>query len=142
MIKYQTNSGSYWKALYTYFYKEKNKYFTNLIFINIIGQLCLAKLIECDDDKSDEYVDEEERKDNEVDDIVDRHFCSKPGIWALVFVRRGHGILQNPERNDCGISKSAIFIFYMNKTFHKVNNSKTIAVPLLGKKSTLGEKST
>ena len=135
MIKYQTNSGSNWKALYTYFYKEKNKYFTNLIFINIIGQLCLAKLIECDDDKSDEYVDEEERKDDEVDDIVDRHFCSKPGIWALVLVRRGHGILQNPERNDCGISESAIFIFDMNNIIHKVSNS-TIAALLLGEKST------
>ena len=69
---------------------------TCLIFVNIVRQFSLAKLIECDDDESDKDVDKEEWKDNKVNNVVDRHFRSEPRDRTLVLKRRRHWVLQHP----------------------------------------------
>ena len=64
-----------------------------LILVNVICQLSLAEFVEGNDDKSHEDVDEEERKYNKVDDVINGHLCPEPGQGALIFIRRGHGVL-------------------------------------------------
>ena len=41
--------------------------------------------LEGDDDEGHEDVDEEERKDDEVNDIKDGHLHPVSGLWSFVF---------------------------------------------------------
>ena len=52
----------------------------HLIFVDVVGELGLPQLVECDNDQGNEDVDEEEGKDDEVDDVVDGHLCPEPGV--------------------------------------------------------------
>ena len=61
-----------------------------LVLVHVVLKLCLAELIEGDDDQGNEDVDKEERKDNEEDDVEDALLGSKPGDWALIFISGRH----------------------------------------------------
>ena len=52
----------------------------HLIFVNIVSELCLAELVEGDDDQGDKDVDKEEGEDDKVDNVVDGHLSSEPGV--------------------------------------------------------------
>jgi len=62
----------------------------------VIDEFVGALFLERDDDESNEYVDEEERKDDEVDDVEERHLHAVVGLRALVLVRRIHRMDQHP----------------------------------------------
>jgi len=53
----------------------------------VIDQLVLALFLECNDDQSDKYVDEEKWEDNEVDDIEDGHLNAEARLWSTILVR-------------------------------------------------------
>ena len=57
-------------------------------------QLRLALLLEGDDDQSHEDVDEEEREDDKVDYVENKHLDAEEGNRSLVLVRHCHGILK------------------------------------------------
>ena len=61
----------------------------------MVDQLVLALFLERDDDERDEDVDEEERKDNEVDDVEDGHLHAIAGLRAVVDDRRVHRVRQH-----------------------------------------------
>ena len=63
--------------------------------IHIIFKLSFTKHIECDSDKSNQNGDEEKREDNKDHNVEYALFCPIPWNWALVFIGRGHGILQD-----------------------------------------------
>lgn len=71
---------------------------TYLILVDLsVLQLCLALLLESDDDQGHENIDEEERKHNKVDDIKYGHFDSEILNWTLVFVGGCHRVLEDPK---------------------------------------------
>ena len=54
------------------------KFSVYLVFINFsILQLCLSLFLEGDDDQGHKDVDKEEWKDDEEDNVEDRHFRSE-----------------------------------------------------------------
>ena len=61
-----------------------------LILVHVVLKLCLAELVEGDDDQGDKDVDKEEGKDDEEDDVEDTLLCSEPGDWSLIFISGGH----------------------------------------------------
>ena len=68
-----------------------------LIFVNfMIDQFIRSLFLKRNDDESDEDIDEEERKDYEVDDVEDGHFHAEVGLRTLVLVCRIHGVTQHP----------------------------------------------
>ena len=75
---------------------------TNLVFVNVVRELCLAEFVEGYDDQGHEDVDKEEGEDDKVDDVVDGHLRPEPGEGPLVLVGRGHRVLQNTaiKRNE------------------------------------------
>ena len=73
--------------------RQKRRHYIYLILVNIVGELCLAQLVEGDDNEGHEDVDKEKGKDDKVDDVVNGHLGAEPGVRALVLVRRGHRIL-------------------------------------------------
>ena len=80
----------------------------DLIFVElVVDKLVGSLLLERNDDESDEDVDEEERKDNEVDDVEDCHFHAEVGLRALILVRRVHRVDQHAETK----SSSSIHLF-------------------------------
>jgi len=62
----------------------------------VIDEFVGALFLERDDDESNKYVDEEERKDDKVDDVEERHLHAVVGLRALVLVRRIHRMDQHP----------------------------------------------
>ena len=70
---------------------------TYLILINVICEFSLAELVEGDNDQGNEDVDEKEWKDDKVYNVEDGHLSPVPGVGSLVFVCRGHGVLQYTE---------------------------------------------
>ncbi len=66
-----------------------------MVLVNVICELRLSQLVECDDDQRDEDVDKEEREDDEVDNVEDGHLGAEPGDWTLVLERGRHGVLQD-----------------------------------------------
>ena len=64
-----------------------------LILVHVVLQLGLAQLVECDDDQSDEDVDEEKGEDNEENDVEDSLFRPVPGYWSHVLICRRHRVL-------------------------------------------------
>ena len=62
----------------------------------MIDEFVGALFLERDDDESNKYVDEEERKDDKVDDVEERHLHAVVGLRALVLVRRIHRMDQHP----------------------------------------------
>lgn len=68
-----------------------------LIFIHIILQLCLPKLVEGHDDQGNEDVDEEEGKHDEKDNVEDGLLGPVPGDRTFILVGRGHGVLQDSK---------------------------------------------
>ena len=79
---------------------EKVKDLVYLVFVHVVLQLCLAQLIECDNDEGHEDVDKEEWENHKEDDVEDGHFNPEPGLGTLALVRRSHGVLQDSERKD------------------------------------------
>jgi len=70
---------------------------THLVFVDfVVDELVGALLLERDDDESDEDVDEEERKHDEVDDVEDGHLHAEVRLRSLVLVRRVHGVDEHP----------------------------------------------
>jgi len=70
----------------------------DLIFVElVVDKLVGSLLLERNDDESDEDVDEEERKDNEVDDVEDCHFHAEVWLRTLILVRRVHRVNQHAE---------------------------------------------
>jgi hypothetical protein len=90
-----------------------------LILINLcLLELCLALLLEGDDDQGHEDVDKEERKDNEVNNVENGHLYPANGYnirnnnymkrkviideipingdRSLVLISHSHGLLQHP----------------------------------------------
>ena len=65
-----------------------------------IYKLVLALLLERDDDKCHEDVDEEERKDDEVDDVEDGHVHPVAGSWTAVLTRRIYRVLQHTTHDN------------------------------------------
>ena len=64
-----------------------------LILINlVVDELVRSLILERDDDESDEDVDEEEWKDDEVEDVEDGHLHAEVGHRTLVLVRRVHRV--------------------------------------------------
>ena len=61
-----------------------------LVLVHVVLKLCLAQLVEGDDDQGNKDVDEEEGKDNEEDDVKYRVFSSVPRDWPLVLIGRRH----------------------------------------------------
>lgn len=61
----------------------------------MVFQFIFALFLECDDDQGDEYINEEERKDNEIDDVKDRHFHTRTRFWTFIFFCGVHGMLQD-----------------------------------------------
>ena len=61
-----------------------------LVLIHVVLQLCLAQLVEGDDNQGNEDVDKEEREDYEEDDIEDCLLGSVPRDRTLVFVGGCH----------------------------------------------------
>ena len=57
-----------------------------LILVHVVLKLGLAQLVECDDDQSDEDVDEEKGEDNEENDVEDGLLSPVPGYWSHVLV--------------------------------------------------------
>jgi len=53
----------------------------------VVDQFVLALLLERDDDQCDEDVDKEEREDDEVNDVEDRHLDAEARLRASVLVR-------------------------------------------------------
>ena len=78
---------------------------SDLVLVHVVLQLCLAQLVEGDDDEGDEDVDEEEGEDDEEDDVEDGHLHAEPGHRALVLVRRRHRVLQDAVGNKSDISR-------------------------------------
>ena len=66
----------------------------------MVDELVSSLLLERDDDESDEDVDEEERKHDEVDDVEDGHLHAEVGLRTLVLVSRVHRVNQHPARSD------------------------------------------
>jgi len=66
----------------------------------VFDQLVLALLLERDDDESDEDVDKEERKYDEIDDVEDGHLHAESGLRTAVLVRGVNGMLQYSEHNE------------------------------------------
>ena len=72
--------------------------YQNLILVNLpVLQLCLALLLEGDDDQGHEDVHKEEGEDNEEDQVEDGHLRAEEGVGALVLKRGAHGVLQHPK---------------------------------------------
>ncbi len=84
---------------------------SDLVLVHVVLQLCLAQLVEGDDDEGDEDVDEEEGEDDEEDDVEDGHLHAEPGHRALVLVRRRHRVLQD------AVEKKATFPEYEMKYY-------------------------
>jgi len=61
----------------------------------VVDQFVLALFLERDDDQGDENVDEEERKNDEIDDIEDGHLHAVAGLWTVVLDGRIHGVRQH-----------------------------------------------
>lgn len=74
--------------------------------------LLLAFLLECDDDKTDEYVDHEERDDDDVDEVVDGDFNAVVVYWALSLATRVDARVQQAEtrRNTYALTLSPKYI--------------------------------
>ena len=62
----------------------------------------LALLLEGDDDQGDEDVHEEEWEDNKVDNVEDGHLDTVQLDRGLVFIRNGHGLLEDPGEDEIG----------------------------------------
>ena len=72
---------------------EKNR-FVYLIFVDLrFLQLGLSLLLESDDDQGHEDIDEEERKDDEVDNVENGHLGAEERDRRLVLESGGHGLL-------------------------------------------------
>lgn len=52
-------------------------------------------LLKCDDNQGHEYVDEEERKNDEVNDVENGHFNAKILYWTLILVGGRHRMLKH-----------------------------------------------
>ena len=62
-----------------------------LVLVNFpILELCLALLLEGDDDEGDEDVDEEEGEDDEEDDVEDGHLGAEKSSGADVLKSGSH----------------------------------------------------
>ncbi len=70
----------------------------DLIFIHVVLQLSLSKLIESDNDQGNKNVDKEERKYYEEHNVKDGHLDTEPGLRSLFFVRWGHGVLKYAKK--------------------------------------------
>lgn len=69
--------------------------FSCLILINFtVLQFGFALLLKGDDDQSHEDVDEEEREDDKVDYVENKHLDAEEGNRSLVLVRHCHGVLK------------------------------------------------
>jgi hypothetical protein len=69
-----------------------------LVFVDVsFGELFLALLLKRDDNQSDENVDEEERKDDEIDYVEESHFHATAWYRALVRLCRFDRMLQYAE---------------------------------------------
>ena len=63
----------------------------------MIDEFVCSLILKRDDDERDKNVDEEERKDDEVDDVEDGHLHAKVGLRTMVLVSWVHRVDQNPE---------------------------------------------
>jgi len=52
----------------------------------MIDEFVCSLILKRDDDERDKNVDEEERKDDEVDDVEDGHLHAEVGLWTMVLV--------------------------------------------------------
>jgi len=53
----------------------------------VVDKFVGALFLKRDDDESHEDVDEEERKDDEIDDVEESHLHAMVGLRSLVLVR-------------------------------------------------------
>ena len=64
-----------------------------LVLVHVVLKLCLAQLVEGDDDQGNKDVDEEEGKDNEEDNVENALLRSEPRDWTLIFISGRHRVL-------------------------------------------------
>lgn len=89
---------------------------TYLIFIQVlVDQLVLPLFLEGDDDQGNEDVDEEERKDDEVNHVEYRHFHAVVGRRAPILVGGIHGMFEHSAGRKhlfINIESLLLYIYY------------------------------
>ena len=100
---------------------------SHLILVDVIRELRLSQLVECNDDESHEDVDKEEREDDKEHDVENGHLNAEPGEGALLLVSRGHGVLQDP-----GILEFIEFLSFVLKYYIYSDTAETRKIQYQG----------